>query len=203
MSRTSYQHLRHMNAPNMERWLWAAGYTRRTRHRRSKPGTVLKYQIPIRTFAEWNDKRPGFGEIDLVKHDWGTNKGDFAQILNFTGVEASWTEPAATASKAQVHVFATLQTIRGACHFRSWTIDSDNGSKIINVHLWRYCVQVSHLTFSCGRVGRKIAIPLLRKRIGQRFGAVWAMDAMARQAKLGTSTRSIKSIVCISTVSLQ
>lgn len=35
----------------------------------TKPGTLLKNQIPIRTFSEWDDKKPGFVEIDLVGHD--------------------------------------------------------------------------------------------------------------------------------------
>lgn len=32
----------------------------------TKAGTLLKHQVPIRTFAEWNEVKPGFLEIDLV-----------------------------------------------------------------------------------------------------------------------------------------
>src|SRR5438128_3343893 len=34
----------------------------------TKPGRLLKKQIPIRTFTEWNDVKPGFLEADLVAH---------------------------------------------------------------------------------------------------------------------------------------
>lgn len=44
---------------------------------RTKPGTLLKHQIPIRTFAEWDEQQPGFGEIDLVGHDGGIAAGEY------------------------------------------------------------------------------------------------------------------------------
>ena len=37
----------------------------------TKPGSLLKSQIPVRTWADWDDARPGFVEIDLVCHDGG------------------------------------------------------------------------------------------------------------------------------------
>jgi len=154
VSRQGYQHLLTVSASTMDRWRRAVRRPRRKRHSGTKPGSLLKHQIPIRTFAEWNDKRPGFGEIDLVQHDGGTNKGDFAQTLNFTDVATSWTEPAASPNKAQVHVFAALQKIRARLPFPLLGIDSDNGSEFINDHLWRYCLQ-EELTFTRGRVGRK------------------------------------------------
>lgn len=154
VSRQEYQHLLTVSASTMDRWWRAVRRPRRKRHSGTKPGSLLKHQIPIRTFAEWNDKRPGFGEIDLVQHDGGTNKGDFAQTLNFTDVATSWTEPAASPNKAQVHVFAALQKIRARLPLPLLGIDSDNGSEFINDHLWRYCLQ-EELTFTRGRVGRK------------------------------------------------
>ena len=53
---------------------------------RTKPGTLLKNQIPIRTFADWDEKRPGFVEIDLVAHDGGNPRGDYAQTLDVTDI---------------------------------------------------------------------------------------------------------------------
>jgi hypothetical protein len=50
----------------------------------TKPGTLLKHQIPIRTFADWNEKKPGFVEIDLVGHDGGDAGGDYCQTLDVT-----------------------------------------------------------------------------------------------------------------------
>lgn len=55
---------------------------------RTKPATLLKHQIPIKTFSEWEDKKPGFVEIDLVGHDGGDASGEFAYTLDFTDVHS-------------------------------------------------------------------------------------------------------------------
>lgn len=154
VSRQCYQHLLKVSASTMDRWRRAARRPGRKRRGGTKPGTLLKQQIPIRTFAEWNGKRPGFSEIDLVQHDGGNNKGDFAQTLNLTDVCTGWTEPAAAPNKAQVHVFAALKKIRARLPFPLLGIDSDNGSEFINDELNRYCDQ-EHITFTRARVGRK------------------------------------------------
>lgn len=112
----------------------------------TKPGTLLKHQIPVRTFAEWDDAKAGFVEIDLVGHDGGTPRGDYCQTLDVTCVTTGWTETRAVRNKAQVHVFAALKEIRSALPFPLLGIDSDNGSEFINDHLLRYCKdQADHL----------------------------------------------------------
>jgi hypothetical protein len=120
----------------------------------TKPGTLLKQQIPIRTFAEWTDTVPGFVEIDLVGHDGGDGHGDFCQTLDVTDVASAWTETEAVINKAQVWVFAALQTIRARLPFALQGIDSDNGGEFINNHLLRYCQQES-ITFTRGRAWKK------------------------------------------------
>ncbi|MHC1757972.1 MAG: transposase family protein [Negativicutes bacterium] len=120
----------------------------------TKPGTLLKHQIPIRTFAEWNDDRPGFLEIDLVGHDGGNPRGEFLFTLDATDVATGWTETAAVRNKAQVHVLAALQQIRERLPFPLLGIDSDNGSEFINAHFLRYC-KTEQLTFTRGRACRK------------------------------------------------
>lgn len=67
----------------------------------TKPGTLLKHQIPIRTFSEWDEAYPGFVEVDLVSHDGGNPKGDFAQTLDMTDIYSGWTETRAVKNKAQ------------------------------------------------------------------------------------------------------
>jgi Integrase core domain len=126
---------------------------------------LLKRQIQIRTFAAWNDRRPGFAEIDLVQHDGGLNKGDFACTLTFTDVATSWTELRATSNKAQVHVFQTLKQEQERAHlpFPLLGIDSDNGAEFINHELQRYCEQ-EQLTFTRGRVGRKNDNPFVEEK---------------------------------------
>lgn len=120
----------------------------------TRPGTLLKRQIPIRTFAQWNDTVAGFVEIDLVGHDGGDGHGDFCQTLDVTDIASGWTETRAVPNKAQVWVFGALKAIRAQLPFALLGIDSDNGSEFINAQLIRYCQQ-EKLTFTRGRVGNK------------------------------------------------
>jgi hypothetical protein len=163
VSRTCYQHLLQVSPSTMDRWRRAARRPGRRLRGGTKPGTLLKRQIPIRTFADWDDKRPGFTEIDLVQHNGGLIKGDFACTLDLTDVATGWTELAATPNKAQVHVFAALQHERTRLPFPLLGIDSDNGSEFINDELLRYCTQ-EQLTFTRGRGGRKNDNPFVEEK---------------------------------------
>jgi hypothetical protein len=120
----------------------------------TKPGTLLKKQIPIRTFAEWDEQQPGFVEIDLVAHDGGVGAGDYCQTLDLTDVATTWTETLAVRNKAQAWVFAALKEIRQKLPFPLLGIDSDNGSEFINTYLVEYCQQ-QKLSFTRSRPYRK------------------------------------------------
>jgi hypothetical protein len=120
----------------------------------TKPGSLLKSQIPIRTWADWDDARPGFVEIDLVGHEGGEPSGDFCHTLDVTDVATGWTEVRAVKNKAQRWVFAALLEITAAFPFPVRGIDSDNGSEFINNQLLRYCEQ-NQITFTRSRAGRK------------------------------------------------
>jgi len=122
----------------------------------TKPGTLLKDHIPIRTWADWTEDQPGFCEIDLVDHSGGTivRECDHAWTLCFTDIHTTWTECVATPNKAQVHVFAAIQQARQRLPFPLLGIDCDNGSEFINNQLYRYCLQ-EQITFTRGRAGRK------------------------------------------------
>lgn len=120
----------------------------------TKPGTLLKHQVPIRTFAEWDNAIPGFVEIDLVSHDGGNLEGEVIQTLDVTDVSTAWTETRAVKNKAQRWVFEALTDVIGQLPFDLHGIDSDNGSEFINNHLVRFCSQ-RHLTFTRSRPYRK------------------------------------------------
>jgi hypothetical protein len=120
----------------------------------TKPGTLLKHQIPIHTFSDWDEQKPGFVEIDLVGHDGGNGSGEFAYSLNVTDVATGWTETQAVKNKAQRWVFEALKDIRERLPFPLLGIDSDNGSEFINHHLLRYCQQ-ERITFTRTRSYRK------------------------------------------------
>lgn len=121
---------------------------------RTKPGILLKHQIPVRTFSQWDDAQPGFVEIDLVSHEGGDGRGDFIQSLNVTDVSTGWTEMQAVKNKAQVWVFEALMKIKEQLPFKLLGIDSDNGSEFINAHLIRYCKK-NEITFTRGRSYKK------------------------------------------------
>jgi len=121
---------------------------------RTKPGTLLKKQIPLRTFSEWNEQRPGFVEIDLVAHDGGQAAGEYLYTLDMTDVYSGWTEVQAIQNKAQVWVFAALKELRAQMPFALQGIDSDNGSEFINDNLLEYC-QHEGITFTRSRPYRK------------------------------------------------
>ena len=144
-----------ISAASVDRLLQSERRKQQLRRRsHTKPGTLLKHQIPIRTFAEWDEQQPGFVEIDLVAHDGGMALGDFCQTLDLTDVCTGWTETEAVPNKAQVWVFEAIQTIRQRLPFPLRGLDSDNGSEFINHDLLRYCEQ-QHLTFTRARPYRK------------------------------------------------
>ena len=120
----------------------------------TKPGTLLKKSIPIRTFADGDEKVPGFFEVDLVSHDGGAARGDFNQSLNFTDIATAWEEMIAVKNKAQVWVFEGIKEIKGRLPFSILGIDSDNGAEFINAHLIRYCEE-HKITFTRSRPYRK------------------------------------------------
>jgi hypothetical protein len=121
---------------------------------KTKPGTLLKNQIPIRTFSDWDEQLPGFVELDLVAHDGGLASGDYLQTLDVTDVFTGWTETQGVRNKAQVWVFEAIKLIRARFPFEMLGIDSDNGSEFINHELLRYC-QEQKITFTRSRSYRK------------------------------------------------
>ena len=104
---------------------------------RTKPGTLLKHHIPIKTDS-WDVASPGFVEIDLVSHSGNSGEGEFIHSLNVTDIHSTWVETRAVLGKSQIHVAAALEQIRAALPFPLLGIDSDNGSEFINHHLLRY-----------------------------------------------------------------
>jgi hypothetical protein len=131
----------------------------------TKPGTLLKDRIPIRTWADWTEDQPGFCEIDLVDHSGGLviRGSDHAWTLCFTDVCTAWTECVASPNKAEVHVFAAIKQARRRLPFPLLGIDSDNGAEFINDQLYRYCL-AEKITFTRGRAGRKNDNPYVEQK---------------------------------------
>ena len=120
----------------------------------TKPGTLLKRDIPIRLGTQWDDAVPGYVEVDLVAHCGITTAGEYINTLNVTDIYSGWTETAAVVNKAQKHVFEALMTVKERLPFPLLGIDSDNGSEFINNHLFRYCKQ-ENICFTRSRANKK------------------------------------------------
>ena len=123
------------------------------RYGRTKPGTLLKHHIPLKT-DHWDVRVPGFTELDLVAHCGARADGEFAHSLNVTDIHTAWVETRAMLGKSEVRVQTALDEIRQALPFRLRGIDSDNGSEFINDHLYRYC-QGHGIQFTRGRPYKK------------------------------------------------
>ena len=121
---------------------------------RTKPGTLMKHQVKIRTFADWDENRPGFVECDLVGHEGGNAQGEFCQTLDVTDVATGWTDLRAVKNKAQRWVFEALCDIKETLPFELLGIDSEGGAEFINAHLIRWCAD-KKITFTRSRPYRK------------------------------------------------
>lgn len=118
----------------------------------TKPGSLLKSQIPIRTWAQWDDAAPGFVEIDLVGHEGGNALGEHAYTLTVTDIATGWTENRSVPNKARKWVLEALEEVAKVLPFPLLGVDSDNGSEFINHHLLAWCEQ-REVTFTRSRPG--------------------------------------------------
>ena len=105
----------------------------------TKPGSLLKSQIPIRRGSEWDENQVGFVEMDLVAHCGESTAGEFLCSLNVTDIQSGWTECRAIRNKARIHTFNAFVDIRNSLPFPLLGIDSDDGSEFINGHMKAYC----------------------------------------------------------------
>jgi len=120
---------------------------------RTKPGTLLRHQVPVKAEA-WDAAEPGFTEVDLVSHSGPSARGEFGYTLNLTDVQLGWCESRAVLGRGEMGVVAGLDGIRRALPFQLRGIDSDNGSEFINWHLVRYC-RLHGIQFTRGRPYKK------------------------------------------------
>jgi len=120
----------------------------------TKPGSLLKNLIPVRTFTEWDEERPGFTEIDLVAHCGNSPEGQYLNTLTCTDICTGWTDVTALPHRSQEVVSKAIQHMRQRLPFPLLGIDSDNGSEFINDLLYRYCL-VEKITFTRSRPYQK------------------------------------------------
>src|SRR5664280_1273564 len=121
-----------MSAATMDRRLTPDRDGLRLRGRsHTKPGSLLKDAIPIRTWAQWDGAAPGFVEIDLVGHEGGNAVGEHAYTLTVTDIATGWTENRSVPNKARKWVVAALADIAKVLSFPLLGIDSDYADLVI------------------------------------------------------------------------
>jgi hypothetical protein len=129
----------------------------------TKPGSLLKNLIPIRTFTEWDEERPGFMEIDLVAHCGNTPEGQFLCTLTCTDLCTGWTDVTAVLHRSQEAVSEAIQRMRQRLPFPLLGLDSDNGGEFtlapgasagVNDLVYRYCL-AEKITFTRSRPYQK------------------------------------------------
>ena len=120
----------------------------------TKPASLLKSSIPIRTFADLQEDKPGFLEADLVSHCGESTEDFYLNTLSTVDVATGWSECIGVWGKGQEHVAGAVHRVRQRLPFPLLGLDSDNGSEFINQHLYAYC-QRERITFTRSRSYKK------------------------------------------------
>jgi IS30 family transposase len=120
----------------------------------TRPGALIKGQVPIRTFAEWDEGRVGFMEADLVAHCGTFASGHFLQTLVMTDISTGWTEFAALLFRDQSTVLQAIGRLREQIPFHLLGLDTDNGTEFLNYLLLEYCFD-EEITFTRSRPYKK------------------------------------------------
>jgi hypothetical protein len=135
----------------LKTWRSKAGHSRFST---TKPGTLLKDSIPIRTFTDWEENAPGFLEADLVAHCGESVEGFYLNTLSAVDVATGWIECIGTWGKGQSRVRQGIHRVRQRLPFPMQGFDSDNGGEFINQHLLSYCRE-NKITFTRSRSYKK------------------------------------------------
>ena len=120
----------------------------------TRSGSLLKHQIKVRTFADWDNVIPGFLEGDLVAHCGETTQGVYLNTLVVTDIASAWTEFFPILYKCEANVIEALKIAQQLLPFRLLGLDTDNGSEFINYALLEFCKE-NKITFTRSRAYKK------------------------------------------------
>lgn len=120
----------------------------------TKPGSLLKSQIPIRTWADWSQTEPGYCEGDLVHHCDNDPSGEYLHTLTITDALLGWTENEALRNRSEQTVKTGVESIRSRMPYPVKGLDFDCGGEFINAILFRYC-QEKRILFTRARPANK------------------------------------------------
>ena len=186
--------LHEVSPATMDRILAPVKKEIRGKARRRSATPKVRGQIPIRTFGDWNDPKPGYMEIDLVVHAGGSMAGSFVHTLVLTDVATGWTECLALVVLEATLVVDAFHRVRSILPFPLLGIDSDNGGEFISEALLGYC-QREGIEFTRSRPHRKNDQAwveqkngsIVRRMLGE--GRLQGMEAAKALARLYSASR--------------
>lgn len=120
----------------------------------TRPGRLLKKNVPVRTFADWNEAEPGFFEADLVSHCGGVASGAFLSTLTMTDIASGWIELLPVSGKSEAEVLRAIRQTAGSLPFPMKGLDTDNGNEFMNFATIDWC-EAQKVTFTRAREYKK------------------------------------------------
>ena len=144
----------------------------------TRPAKNLSSLIPVRTHFDWDERKPGFFEVDTVANCGMSTAGEYVCTLTMTDVHSGWTENRALLNKAQRWAKEAIADVKGSLPFPMKGIDSDNGSEFKNLQLLGWCAE-NGIQFTRSRPYKKND-SVVRNIVGYlRFEGEEARKAMA------------------------
>lgn len=154
----------------------------------TRPGTLLRHEIPIRTFTEWTDARPGFLEVDLVAHCGSSTEGFYLCTLCAVDIATAWVELEPVWGKGQIRVGGAVDHVRTRLPMLLRGLDSDNGSEFINRGLRDYCRRHG-ITFTRSRPWKKNDSAHVEQKNGAVVRQLIGYDRFTSRAAYAQLTR--------------
>jgi hypothetical protein len=144
------QHERRMPAEVRDKLLLASGRTldrlleplraQGTGRSWTRPGTLLRHQIPIRGTL-WEEGKAGWLEVDTVALCGGSVAGEFVWMVDGVDYATTWVELRAMWGRGQVGTLAALKDMEASLPFSLLGLDSDNGGEFLNHHVLKWLQQ--------------------------------------------------------------
>ena len=100
----------------------------------TRPGTLLRQQIPIRG-SLWEEGKAGWLEVDTVALCGGSVAGEFVWMVDGVDYATTWVEVRAMWGRGQAGTLVALQDMEESLPFALLGLDSDNGGEFLNHHV--------------------------------------------------------------------
>ena len=100
----------------------------------TRPGSLLRQQIPIRG-SVWEENKAGWLEVDTVALCGGSVSGEFVWMLDGVDYATGWVEVRAMWGRGQAGTLEALKDVENRLPFPLLGLDSDNGGEFLNHHV--------------------------------------------------------------------